>query len=385
MKTGTDYLNEFLDKIVVKLGLPGLDCTVWKDHAQIYRHAAGYADIEAQKAPTPDLYYNIYSATKVVTVTAAMQCVEMGLLRLNDPLWFYLPAFRNMKVKYGNYTVLPAQNELRVNHLLSMTSGISYDQQTPEKRAFFAGNDYCTTTREFADCVAAEPLMFEPGTRWLYGFSHDILGAVIEAASGMRFGDYLKKNIFEPLGMENTFFVLPDDRKKHKAPQYTYDVETRKLNRISSDCILQFGPDYESGGGGLITKVDDYILLADALACGGVGKTGKRILSPNSIRVMSTNQLNADCLNDFHKMIPSEGNGYGLGVSTVMDPAASFTLAPKGAFTWGGLAGAQNIMDPENHVSMFVAQHAINTPKYWINPNIIAILYGKILPELQEA
>ena len=175
--------------------------------------------------------------------------------------------------------------------------------------------------------------------------------------------------------MTDTGFYVPEEKKKRIAPQYVYDPSTHGLSQISSETWSVLG---ESGGGGIITTVDDYITFADAIACGGVGKTKNRILSENSIKLMGENQLNETCLEDFHKVKPDMGIGWGLGMSVIFDPAAALTLAPAHSLSWGGLGGCMNQIDPVNKLSLFVAMHAISAPKDKFLPNILNILYSHL-------
>ena len=370
------YLNEFLDEAVPRVGTSGIDCVIYQNHCQVYRHASGYMDVKNQIPVAPNALYNIYSATKIMTSVALMQLLEKGKLQLREPLELYLPEFSNMKVKYGTFTLLPAANKIRIIDLLKMTSGISYDSDSPSIRELLQTHPRASVTNAlFVKAISREPLQFEPGTHWQYGYNCEILGRLIEVISGETLGNYMKKNIFEPLGMTDTGFYVPEEKKKRIAPQYVYDPSTHGLSQISSETWSVLG---ESGGGGIITTVDDYITFADAIACGGVGKTKNRILSENSIKLMGENQLNETCLEDFHKVKPDMGIGWGLGMSVIFDPSAALTLAPAHSLSWGGLGGCMNQIDPVNKLSLFVAMHAISAPKDKFLPNILNILYSHL-------
>jgi CubicO group peptidase (beta-lactamase class C family) len=360
------------------LGVSGIDCIVYKDHREIFRHAAGYSDIENRAPISRDALYNIYSATKIITCTAAMQLVECGKLLLTDPLYVYLPEFRDMKVKIGTFTITPAKRHIRILDLFTMSAGLSYELDTPELRKLVAetGGDF--DTRDFVRALAKEPLLFEPGERWNYSYCHDVLGAVIETVSGVSFGEFLKESIFEPLGMKDSGFSIPQEKLARLAPQYEYNKDTRSVARISNNCRGKAGCRHESGGGGLITTVQDYVLFADALACGGVATNGQRILSKNAIDLMRRNQLDEKRLNDFWSMGYSEGTGYGLGVGVLKDSAASCTLVSENAFYWGGIGGVQVLVDPEIGLSLFVAQHTIGSPTELIKPKMWNILYSSV-------
>ncbi|MPM23628.1 hypothetical protein SDC9_70102 [bioreactor metagenome] len=378
MSNRFNKLTRFMDETLARLNVSGIDCVIYKAHEEIFRHQAGYRDLEQKLPMTPGAIYNIYSATKVVTCTAALQLMEQGAFCLTDPISLYLPEFSNMRVKTGTFSIQPARASIRMIDLFTMSAGVSYELDTPEMRRLTAATGGDFSTRDFVAALAREPLMFEPGEGWNYSYCHDVLGAVIEAVSGVSFGTYLKKNIFDPLDMKNTGFSLPAGKEQLLAPQYEYFPETHSAERISGKCLGAAGLRHESGGGGLITTAEDYILFADALACGGIGKSGARILSQNSIRLMSRNHLRGKPMEDFRKMIPNGGIGYGLGVATIMDATQAYTLIPENAFYWGGIGGVQNLIDPSNQLSYFVAQHTFNAPKESLYPQMLNILYANI-------
>jgi CubicO group peptidase (beta-lactamase class C family) len=174
--------------------------------------------------------------------------------------------------------------------------------------------------------------------------------------SGQKFGEYLKENIFIPLNMTNTFFGLPKDEERLSrfAALYSYDKEG-KVERSNLRCGYNLSEEYESGGAGLSSCPEDYATFLDALACGGVGKNGQRILSSDTVKLMSTNHLNKQQLEDFSKL--RIGYGYGLGVRTHMDPSISGSLSPVGEFGWDGAAGAFAMVDTENKISLTYFQH----------------------------
>lgn len=370
-------LAHFMDKAMERLNVSGIDCIIYQDHQELFRHSAGYSDLETRAPMAPDALYNIYSATKVITCTAALQLVERGEMLLQDPLSMYLPEFAHMTVKRGTFQLQPAQKEIRLADLFSMTAGVSYELDTPSIRALKQATDGDFSTRDFVRALAEEPLLFEPGEGWNYSYCHDILGAVIEVVSGMSFGEYLKTNIFDPLGMKDTGFSVPAEKRDRLAPQYEYQRDTGSIKRITSECQGAAGLRHQSGGGGLISTVEDYILFADALACGGVGKTGARILSQAAIDLMRSNHLSGACLDRFH-MMACNGTGYGLGVATIMDPAAAYSFLPRGSFYWGGIGGVQDLIDPEHRLSYFVAQHTMNSPKERLNPYMWNALYAEL-------
>jgi len=169
-------------------------------------------------------------------------------------------------------------------------------------------------------------------------------------------GEYMRKNIFEPLNMKNTFFGVPKDKEKldKMAVRYTYD-KNRQPKRLPLECVYNLSDEYESGGAGLTSCTEDYALFLDALSCGGVGKSGKRILSSATVELMGTNHLNSKQYEDFQSLRP--GYGYGLGVRTHVDKIQSGSLSPIGEFGWDGAAGAFSMVDTKNKLSLTYFQH----------------------------
>ena len=350
-----DALTSYLDGLR-NVGIPGCDLVVYKDHEPIYRHFVGMRDREAGIPMDGHEVYWIFSASKVFTCTAALQLLEKNVIGLDDPVSNYLPAYGLLSV-IENGHVRAAQEVMTLRHLFAMQGGLSYDLNSPSltKAKYYGGGH--ADTRTLIDALAEEPLLFDPGKHFNYSLCHDILAAVIEVASGMKFSAYLKKNIWSRLGIEETGFVLPDELRGRLAQQYIYD-ETTQSSKVHPDgniCVYAMTPEYESGGAGLYSTVDDYILLSDALACDGVSKTGKRILKPETIDLMRTNQQYGACMDDWNTKINRPGYGYGLGVRTLMDKSAS--RGPVGEFGWDGAANAYTLIDPENHVSAFYGAH----------------------------
>lgn len=367
-----------LMKTIPLLGVSGIDCIIYRDHQEIFREAVGYSNMEKQIPIPKDTLYNIYSATKIITCTAAMQLVECGKLLLTDPLHMYLPEFSDMNVKIGTFVTRPVKRPIRIVDLFTMSAGLSYELDTPEMRKLIEETGGNFNTRDFVRTLAKEPLLFEPGEKWNYSYSHDVLGAVIEVVSGLTFGEYLKKYIFDPLGMKDTGFSVPKEKLERLAPQYEYNNETRSSVRITDKCLGAAGSEHESGGGGLITTVEDYILFADALACGGTAANNEKILSKNTINLMRRNHLDEKRLKDFWSMGYSKGSGYGLGVGVIVDSVGSCVLTAENAFYWGGIGGVQVLIDPDNRLSLFVGQHTFGSPTELFKPKMWNILYSSI-------
>lgn len=373
------YLTDFLDRLPQQ-GVPGCDCIIAKNNKTIYRHLAGLSSVEDNLPMVGSELFYLYSITKVFTSVAVLQLAEKGLVWLGDPLFFYLPEFKDMMVQReypGGDVVLKRCNEkIRIIHLLSMCAGMSYEVTEEICQAVRASSGHAPT-EEIVRAMAKIPLRYEPGTRFSYSFAYDVLGRLIEVVSGKSLGEYMSDEIFRPLGMENTGFSCNDSIRSRMMRQYCNAPDRWKRLRIDSrgmaywekpdggaePCLMQegnpfiFGDMYESGGAGLISSAEDCAIFANALANMGMGSNGVRILSPASVRLMKRNQLNDIQLADY-TLHGLPGYGYGLGVRTMMDPSAAGSLSSVGEFGWSGAAGCFLLADTELNLSMFFAAHA---------------------------
>ena len=350
-----EYLNSLEDQ-----GIPSIDVRIRKDHEEIYRYLKGDADpINGVKAGD-DTKYLVFSMTKIQTMTALMQLVEAGKISLEDDVAKYLPAYGKLTMKTTDGGTAPC-GPMLIKHLVSMQSGLDYDLERPGIVRVLKEYGKNATTRQIVDSFVETPLEFAPGTHFFYSLSHDVIAAVIEVVSGMRYGEYLKKNIWEPLGMKDTSFAKPmNDNDPLLARQYIWDDPSQKIIPMDSSCCYQLSDAYESGGAGLMSTSRDYSLLADALACGGMGSSGHRILSPESINIIRTDLLGADSHKDIENTMGRLGYGYGVGMQILMDPAVLGSPAKPGVFGWDGAAGAATIMYPEEKLSLVFMIHVRN-------------------------
>ena len=347
-----DKLTEYLDSFSRDM-VPGIDLIVYQNHRQLYRHFAGLRDRENNVPMDGRELYWLFSATKVFTVTAAMQLVEQGIIGLDDPVGKYIPAYNILSVNENGH-IRAAWKTLLVRHLFTMTGGLSYDLDTPSIQKCLLYTRNKASTLDLVTAFAEEPLLFDPGTHYRYSLCHDVLAAVVEVASGERYADYLKKHIFEPLGIQRMGFH--GENLEEFAQQYIYDgnTQTSVLLPGGNKCVYRLSENYDSGGAGLYGGSDDYILLSDALACGGVGKTGKRILKRETVDLMRTPQLSEELRKEYINHAGPRYN-YAFGVRSLVD--AEGFASPKGEFGWDGAANAYTLIDPENGLSCFLGLH----------------------------
>lgn len=379
-----EYMKNFMDSLTEWI-IPGNSVVIYKDGKKVFEYSSGYSDLEKKIKKTGEEQLYIYSCSKVATVTAALQLYEQGKFLLSDPLYEYLPEFKKMYVKDGD-RIKAAENPITIRDLFTMTAGLSYATNTPTFEKARKLTDGKMDTRTVIKCLAEEPLLFEPGARWNYSLCHDVLAVLAEVVSGMRFSEYMKKNIFEPLDMNNSYYHAPND--VIISPQYIYEIQDTKnivelqQKEHTSGVVkraygneLVFGENYDSGGAGIITTVDDYAKFAAALANSGTGLNNNRILSSATVKLMKTNQLN-EAQRKTMNWRRLRGYGYGLGVRTLIDKAESGSNSSIGEIGWGGAAGATIIADTEEKVALFYAHHMLNPQEEYYQPRLRNVLYS---------
>lgn len=358
-------LRSYLDSLWEKEYIPGCDCIVYRGYERIFRHRAGFRNAEKTVPVSVNDRYILYSASKVLTCTAALQLIERGYMKLEDPVAKYLPEFADMYVgEWANAAGEDpdrscwekAKNQITVEHLMTMRGGFDYNlTMHPILKA--VKEDPNASTGKIVSAMAEYPLHFEPGTRFMYSFCHDILAAVIEVVSGQRFSDYMKANIFDPLGMTSSGYSV-EAAGDSISQQYTADPVTRKTTPTTNTSYFEFTPEYESGGAGMVASAEDYGKFVAAMCNYGVGANGARILSKESIDLMRKDFLDEACKADYAG-INRPGYSYGLGVRTLVEKEKSGVSTPLGEFGWDGAAGAYVLIDVKNKIGVFYAQQVL--------------------------
>lgn len=367
-------LTNYMDGLEKEHHIPASDIAVYRNNECIYRHAAGFSDVQRTKPMTGHEQFFLYSATKMITCTAAMILIDDGKLSLDDEAGEFYPEFNDMYVMSENGPV-KAHNKLTVRALLSMQGGLSYDLNTAAIRKFKQAEHHDDIMAEAMAAIAASPLLFEPSTHFNYSLCHDVIGGIIEKASGMRFGEFLKTRIFDPIGMTHTRFGIDETDNPDFMEQYRYNDTIKVCVPTSKACEYTLIPGYESGGAGLVSCVDDYIRFCAMLANSGVTKDGTRIVSRERIDEMRTNMLSDKILKDFGRW--NQGYGYGLGVRTMINKELCGAKSPLGEFGWDGAAGVYAMIDVDNNIALFYAQQVRDCgPVYYdVHPVLRDLVY----------
>ncbi len=368
-------LKNFIDSLCDRYPIASSDVIVMREHEQVFRGINGFKYAE-KKIPLngKELYY-IFSCTKMCTCVAAMQLIEHGKMKLSDKLSDYIPEFAHMKVKLADGNVKEAETPITIHHLMAMTGGFGYELEDSSIVNAVRKNPNISTL-DLVRNMSKMTLHFEPGTQWKYSLCHDILGGVIEAVSGMKFSEYLTENIFNPLGMTHTGFVIKPGDEDNMAPA-AFVNKDGSITDLPATCNHKLSKNYESGGAGLISSTEDYAKLADALANLGMGKTGNRILSEQSVDRLRQDELTDEMKKDFWK---GPYYSYGLGFRTLISKENG-ARSPIGEFGWEGTRGCYCFIDTDNRIGVFYAtqiasEHAFINNE--VHPKIRDLVYDAL-------
>ena len=364
-------LTKYLETIPQKEKTPGGSIRVFHHGKEVYAHSFGYSDREAKIKMTGEEYYFMYSATKPLTCATALHAWEQGAFILSEPVWWYLPEFKDTQVKVYNpdcsYYLVPQKREMVIQDLFTMSAGLNYDTSNAEIRKIVEETNGYAPTREVMKGIAKIPLEFQPRERWNYSLCHDVL---VEVATGVRFSEYMKKEIFEPLGMTKSTFRVNDEILSKMAQQYCYNYSTNEAEVKGKTNGYVFGDGYDSGGAGLITTIDDYAKFVQAMSMGGISPNGARILSPSTVKLMGTNMLDEKRMAQFSTWRNNSEYGYGLGVRTKIYEGWGGTNCSLGEFGWDGAAGSLCSIDTEREIGIVYTQHMLNPHHEQIHPRI---------------
>jgi CubicO group peptidase (beta-lactamase class C family) len=385
-------LTQYLESLDEEYGIKGLEVIVSRDHETVYRRQIGHSDYDLKVPVDGSEYYYFYSCTKVVTMTAMMQLIEQGKASLFDPIDKYLPEWEYVTVvndpRYAeDMMMMPklhsashfAKNKIRIIDCMAMMAGLTYDMKNEAIQSLLKENPN-PTTREVIAVLAKVPLIYEPGTRFRYSLGHDVVAALIEVISGELYSEYLRKHIFEPLGITGLTCHPTEEQKKKLAALYSWKPEEDKIVPVPLNFSFSLGDKYESGGAVLAGTPEGYHAVLDALANGGVGANGARILKEETVMLFTHSVTTDAALDDFHKLGRLE-YGYGLGVRVKINEG--FGQAPVGEFGWDGAAGAFSVIDPMNHVAITYVMHVLGfgTAYSVIHPRMRDLVYEGLKAE----
>ena len=366
-----DRIDDLVNDYIAKAWLTGAVTIVIKDNQVVQYKGYGYADLASKKPMKNDAIFRIMSQTKAITSAGIMILYEQGKLLLDEPISDFIPEFKKPVVldKFNDadttYTTVPAKREITFRDLLTHISGLDYtDIGSSKVKAIYTKNHipsglgyFDASLLERMKALGKLPLSFQPGEKWQYGLNSDLLGCLIEIISGMSLEEFLSKNIFQPLGMKDTYFNVPASKADRLATVYTED----SLHHIItwSHQFRHIDPDYPtmnkhyfSGGAGLSSTAFDYAVFMQMLLNDGI-YNGHRILSKRSVEMMTSGQLNVGMFGE---------DNFGLGFQITSEKSAAKGPRYAGSFSWGGYYGTSYWADPKAHlVCLFLTQQTPNS------------------------
>lgn len=385
-------IDRHFDRYVDDGRLAGYLVSVARHGKVVHLSARGRRDLETDRPVEVDTLWRMYSMTKPITSVAALMLYEEGLLELTDPISRWLPAFAEPRVYSGGagpgLVTRPAIEPIRVWHLLTHTSGLTYGWHYthPVDAAYRAaglewGAPEGIDLAGVCDLYAAQPLLFDPGTEWNYSVSTDVLGRLVEVVSGQSLDQFFAERIFEPLGMPDAAFWVDEGRADRLASLYRPDA-ARKAVPLYGGAILS-PPPILSGGGGLAAGALDYHRFTEMLRRRGE-LDGVRLLSPRTVDFMASNHLPGGAtLAEFGRPLYAEttfaGVGFGLGVSVTLDPAAAKVLSSPGEYGWGGAASTTFWVDPVEDLTVQFLTQLLPSSTHPIRPQLKQLVYQALV------
>lgn len=352
-------LEAGMKKLVDDNRLAGVVSLLSRKGKVVHFAAAGKKDIQAVDPVQKDSIFRIYSMTKPITGVALMMLYEEGKWRLEDPVSRYIPEFASLKVQTGEnpdgtIRVEPARRSMTMRELMTHSGGLAYglnDRNAVDRMYRDKGIlDSSIPLTTMVSTLATIPLIANPGTRWYYSISVDVQGYLVEKLSGQPFDEFLRRRIFDPLGMKDTAFYVPKEKLSRLALVHGEDGGKLVISKMGGDpTVVPKGP---SGGGGLFSTAEDYARFCQMLLNTGEWN-GTRLLAPRTVEMMRTNHLRAEPL---ATMTP--GTGFGMDFAVVMDPAEAGEAYSKGVYYWSGAAGTWFWIDPvEDMAFVGMIQH----------------------------
>ena len=375
--------------------LPGWLILVARDGKVVHLSTYGQRDREAGLPVELDTLFRMYSMTKPITSVAAMMLYEEGAFELKDPVSAFIPAFADGRVYRSGSALRPVTDPvvepMRVWHLLTHTAGLTYGfhYATPVDAIYRAagfewGSPPGADLAECCDRWAALPLLFQPGSEWNYSVATDVLGRVVEVASGMPLDDFFSERIFGPLGMDETAFWVTPGKADRLAALYMPDPTTgsaARLDAMGAAAVTQ--PTFLSGGGGLVGTAADYHRFTEMLRGGGA-LDGVRLLGTRTVAYMTRNHLPGGTdLESFGRPLFAEttfdGVGFGLGFSVVDNPVKTKVLGTPGEFAWGGAASTAFWVDPAEGITALFLTQLLPSSTHPIRTQLKQLVYQALI------
>ena len=338
-------------------------------HGKIVHYdAVGNYGLDNDQPIDKDALFRIYSMTKPITTVAMMMLYEEGKFQLGDPVAKHLPEFEDQKIFRDGELVAP-QSPMTIEQLMSHSAGLTYSFGSDHPAATALQEADIWGSRDLAEYIgrlSEVPLRFEPGTRYHYGVATDVLGAIVERLSGLTLEEYFHRRIFAPLGMQDTFFNVPEDKMHRLATNHHWDKEAGAISLIPEENVRPVtGVTLFSGGGGLISTAMDYMIFCEMMRNGG-SYNGARILGPKTVQYMTINHLTDEVRNEGADEFPAShlypGQSFGLGFGVITNPGQSQVISSAGEYSWGGAANTKFWIDPEEQLVGILMTQLLSSP-----------------------
>lgn len=361
-------ISKFTQRHVDEKKHAGFVTIVARHGKVVHFEAVGRSGIDNDKPMEKDTLFRIFSMTKPITSVAMMMLYEEGAFQMNDRVSEYLPQLKDLKVYHesGDYEDAAP---ITIEQLFTHTAGLSYgfrpedpvDKLYREKAPLNGKN-----LDEFIERLSQLPLHYQPGTRFHYSVATDVLGAIIEKISGQPLDEFYRQRIFEPLGMKDTYFNVPEDKLDRLATNHGWDKEHSRISLLPPEYHRPAtGVTLLSGGGGLVSTAMDYMIFCEMLRRGGSYKSA-RLLGPKTVQYMTMDHLRPDVrergAGEFPESHLYPGHSFGLGVSVITNPGISEVVSSKGAYSWGGAADTKFWIDPEEDMVVILMTQLIGSP-----------------------
>ncbi len=363
--------------------IPGIMTAVSRGGKLVHLALVGTKGADDPRPLAANDLYRIFSMTKPITAVAAMQLYEEGGFALNDPVSKFIPELAELTLLQDDGTRVPVKNQMTIHQLLTHTAGLSYgfDPRDPVDKLYQEADLWAAADLdEFINKLAQLPLKFEPGEQWHYSVAVDVTGLLVQRISGLPFDEYLRAQIFKPLGMKDTFFAVPEQKQARLLPNHFLDPKTLKAKTLPQNGAAPVPPDTScyamcdftkvtlfSGGGGLVSTMADYLRFTEMLLNDGA-LDGTRIIGAKTLHYMLQDHLPAiAATTELPGLVGREfrGMGFGLGFAVNNDPVAGGVLGSKGEYTWGGAAGTLFWVDPaEQLIAIAMMQLMVGSPDF---------------------
>ncbi|HPF87998.1 MAG TPA: serine hydrolase domain-containing protein [Candidatus Limiplasma sp.] len=386
MKRMKHDISNVINDAVLQAQTPGVCVLVNRNDEEVLFDKSGFSDIQNAQPVSRGNIYRLYSLTKPMTAVAAMTLIESGKLDIVAPVYEFLEGFKDQQVAVSDTQCEPVKRAVQVRDLFTMTSGLPYPgEMTPADRMMATlwhqmeqevAQGQAITTVDMANRIGRSPLAHQPGEKWMYGTSADVLGAILEVVAGKPLNEYMDETVFRPLGMKDTGFFVPDAKRSRLVTLYEHKDSVLIPHKNQGLRGVFSLPQVLEGGASVYSTIDDVMTFGQMLLHGGKLKK-ERVISRNAVDWLSENHLNPHQLS-FLNWDSVLGYGYGGLMRVMLSPGQSFSLGAKGEFGWDGWTGTYMSVCPEKNMVLTVMQQLAGAGTNAVIHKIRNVVYANI-------